>query len=475
MSTCRSLIIGSMNRGMQRLRTYFDALVAALAALALLCSCEKGLSTDSSSETGLFLRVSVDDYSSFSSTKADTERAWTSDTWNESTISSLYMFIFTPSTSSEDDDSSESYTLKHACYWKDQSSYSDLQLKYTNDDTETDCPYYLIDDDDLVYLIANYDLSSTYSSMTYSSLLALTDKIGTSTTPYGSTSDDGTAESSEDDTSDDSSSDDSSDDSSSETTYLTCRGPQSSLVMSAVVKGSEITKTDQTDSYGNVTKRTISVVLQRRMAKLCVRIKYKGLTESSYSQLTSFSDKCIYLKCMNFAEEGAVTSDGTSVTTAYYDTEEDGSYSSTLTTSGSLKSDGDFYTTGETLYDPDNTSDNRAVFYLYPNCWYDNSKASKMMTTTPIISSRQTCLSMKIIFAKGTAREADFPYTIPTNYPLPENNDSQTLSADDYINLYSIQSNHVYNVTVYVQELETGFSVSVSSIADLSSGGTQTL
>lgn len=460
---------------------YRRALTAAvLAALVLLCSCEKGLSTDSSSDTGLFIRVTVDDYGSVASTKADdsTEASWTGTTWNEATVTTLYMFIFEPSTD-------ESYSIKYSCVWtsSDASSLTgnSYQITTTENGATVECPYYFIDDDDLVYFIANYDLSSSYSDMTYSNLLSLTTaEISTSTTPYGSSTD----SSSDDDTStsEETSDDDSSDDSTSdddETTYLACRGPQSSFVMSAVMKGSDISFTDETDNYGNVTKRSFSTSLQRRMAKLCLRIKYKGPDDDSYSQLTDFSSKNISLKCENFARKGALTSDGSYETTAYYasSTDEAGTttYSSELTTSGDVKSDGGYYTSGETLYDPDSSSDYRAVFYLYPNCWYDESLASSMMTTVPIIESRQTRLSMQITYAKDTAREKDYCYTIPTNSLLPENNDSQSLTSSDYINLYSIQSNHVYNVTVYVQELETGFSVAVSSIAELSSGGTQTI
>lgn len=451
-------------------------LVTAIAAALLLGSCQKGEGLSSSADTGegLFLKLSVGGYeASSSSTRADSgeEDAWSGDTWNETTVSTLYMFIF-----EEDSSKSDGYKLKYSHEWTSSSDSdflggtSSYQVMTTADDgtTEAAAPYYFIEDDDIVYFIANYTISD-YASATVSSLKALTtEAIGTSTNPYGTSS-----------SNDDSSSDESS---SGTTTYLNCRGPQSSFVMSRKMTGAETGLTDDTtDAYGNVTRRTISIELQRCLAKLCLRIKYKGLEETSYSQLTSFSDKYIYLRCENFATKGAVTEDGTYVTTAYYasSTNESGAttYSSTLTTSGDLADDGGYYTAGETLYDPDSGSDPRAVFYLYPNCWYDETLYSSLMTTAPIFESRQTRLSMQITHAYGTVREKTYTYTIPTNPLLPDDNDSQSPDSS-FVNLYKIQSNHVYNVTVYVQELETGFSVAVSTsgaIAQLSSGGEETI
>lgn len=452
-------------------------LVTAIAAALSLCSCQKGeeLSSTASTEEGLFLKLSVGGYeASSSSTRADSgeETAWSGSTWNETTVSTLYMFIF-----EEDSSSSDGYKLKYSHKWTSSDSSdsgfldgtSSYQVMTTAEDgtTEAAAPYYFIEDDDIVYFIANTTIDN-YSSASVSDLQALeTDSIGTSTYPYGTSS-------SDDDSSDNTSDDDSSD----TTTYLTCRGPQSSFVMSRKMTGAETGLTnDTTDAYGNVTRRTISIELQRCLAKLCLRIKYKGLEETSYSQLSSFSDKYIYLKCENFATKGAVTEDGTYETTAYYTSSTDESGATTLTTSGDLASDGGYYTAGETLYDPDSSSDPRAVFYLYPNCWYDESLYSSLMTTAPIIDSRQTRLSMQITHAYGTVREKTYTYTIPTNPLLPDDNDSQSPDSS-FVNLYKIQSNHVYNVTVYVQELETGFSVAVSTsgaIAQLSSGGEETI
>ena len=452
---------------MKRIRSYW-VLVTAIAAAILLGSCQKGEELSSSADTGegLFLKLSVGSYeASSSSTRADSgeEEAWNGDTWNETTVSTLYMFIF-----EEDSSSSDGYALKYSHKWTSSDSSdsgfldgtSSYQVMTTADDgtTEAAAPYYFIEDDDIVYFIANYTIDN-YSEATVSSLKALTtEAIGSSTDPYGTSS------------------------SSDTTTYLTCRGPQGSFVMSRKMTGAETGLTDDTiDAYGNVTRRTISIELQRCLAKLCLRIKYKGLEETSYSQLSSFSEKYIYLKCENFATQGAVTEDGSYETTAYYasTTDESGAttYSSTLTTEGTVASDGGYYTTGETLYDPDSSSDYRAVFYLHPNCWYDESLYSSLMTTAPIIESRQTRLSMQITHAYGTVREKTYTYTIPTNPLLPDDNDSQSPDSS-FVNLYKIQSNHVYNVTVYVQELETGFSVAVSTsgaIAQLSSGGEETI
>ena len=217
------------------------------------------------------------------------------------------------------------------------------------------------------------------------------------------------------------------------------RGPQSSIVMST--RGI-------VDSLKSVSGDSLilGMTLERAIAKIALRIYYKRVGDESYRQL----DSCVYddgdsilFKLCNYATTGAVIDTPDSV---------------------SLHSEAD-YALSDTMYADEGGGDARAVFYVCPNCWLDTSKVSSMNTEEPIFEERQTHLMMKIKDT-GHGQKYEYEYEIPVNYLLPEDNDAQEPDAS-YVDLYNIYRNHVYNVSIYVEEEDGGFIVSVGNDDDL--------
>lgn len=215
------------------------------------------------------------------------------------------------------------------------------------------------------------------------------------------------------------------------------RGPQSSIVMST--RGI-------VDSLKSVSGDSLilGMTLERAIAKIALRIYYKRVGAESYEQL----DSCVYddgdsilFKLCNYAATGAVIDTPDSV---------------------SLQSEAD-YALSDTMYVED--GDARAVFYVCPNCWLDTTKVSSMNTEEPIDTLRQTHLMM-MIKDTGHGQKYEYEYEIPVNYLLPEDNDAQEPDAS-YVDLYNIYRNHVYNVSIYVEEEDGGFIVSVGNDDDL--------
>ena len=227
------------------------------------------------------------------------------------------------------------------------------------------------------------------------------------------------------------------------------RAKQSSFVMEGRLIGSDVDVVRDPSDYGEETK-TINVSLKRALAKICLRAMYKELDASSYEQLSNFSDYGIALKLMHFAPKAAIVEEGLYFPSSADDLTDESEYSSSL----------NYYYDSSSSDDPDY----RAVFYLCPNNWLDSSLVSSMNTTEPIKEEMQTHLMMSITSSTHMSM-ITYTYKVPINYLLPDDNDAAVPDAS-YKELYRVDRNHVYNVTVYIAEQEEGFRVYVSTDSD---------
>lgn len=201
---------------------------------------------------------------------------------------------------------------------------------------------------------------------------------------------------------------------------------QTSFVMDAR------TSKDSTDLYvvNEVDKKiTLRFELYRAAAKIRIAVK----DESGYDIL----DKCKY-KLYNFVESG------TSVLTeseAYGE-----GTGQSRTTSGSF---GSFAL----------TKDGKAVFYTYPNDWFDESLlTAEGVFADPVIyakdnlidEAKQTYFMIEAPFSDGNT----YYYKVPVNLSIADFNDEDGFTADEIKALrktyYSVCRNTIYDVTVTV-------------------------
>lgn len=231
------------------------------------------------------------------------------------------------------------------------------------------------------------------------------------------------------------------------------RKKQDSFVMEGRLIGSDVTVVRDPSDYGEETK-TIEVSLKRALAKVCLRIKYKGIDDTSYTQISDFSDYGIALKLMHYASTASIVEEG-----EYFPTEDN--YTTTLTNESDYSSELIYYSSPTSSDSEDSTTDSdpRAVFYICPNNWLDASKVSSMNTVEPIIEDMQTHLMMSVAPTHVGSTTYCY-YKVPINKLLPDDNDAVVPDAS-YKELYRVDRNHVYNVTVYVEELYNGFRITL--------------
>lgn len=85
------------------------------------------------------------------------------------------------------------------------------------------------------------------------------------------------------------------------------------------------------------------------------------------------------------------------------------------------------------------------VLYTYPNNWHDgNPDDDKLNVEPPINDGRETRILLKAPY-----NEELYYYDIPVNFRLPEKNDDINI-IEDYKDLYRIQRNHIYDITVTI-------------------------
>lgn len=86
------------------------------------------------------------------------------------------------------------------------------------------------------------------------------------------------------------------------------------------------------------------------------------------------------------------------------------------------------------------------VLYTYPNNWHDgNPDDDKLNVEPPINDGRETRILLKAPY-----NEVLYYYDIPVNFRLPEKNDDKNIKFEDYKDLYRIQRNHIYDITVTI-------------------------
>ncbi len=94
------------------------------------------------------------------------------------------------------------------------------------------------------------------------------------------------------------------------------------------------------------------------------------------------------------------------------------------------------------------------VLYAYPNDWYsgpgypadnDHPDGDHLNVAAPIDPDRETRILLKAPYDGEL-----YYYDIPVNFRLPENNDDLDITFDDYKDLYRLQRNHIYDITVTI-------------------------
>lgn len=101
-----------------------------------------------------------------------------------------------------------------------------------------------------------------------------------------------------------------------------------------------------------------------------------------------------------------------------------------------------------------------AVFYSYPNSWFDEAKVGggpgswtidSYVTEDPIVSGKQTCIVLKAPF-----NGVEYYYKVPVNYATYKNNDAVSFTdeqLEEIRSLYRIDRNSIYDVTVTVDRV----------------------
>lgn len=199
---------------------------------------------------------------------------------------------------------------------------------------------------------------------------------------------------------------------------------------------------------------TLSFGLKRAAAKIRLTVLAKDKTTNVTSQCSFRLYNYVTQKAWVLAREEATASDGTSLTAeqvnAFYDL-------ATNETDDILRQS----MSALTPYNSDDllkSDDNKVVFYSYPNDWFDESKAylgtdgnwtiDDYTTTNPIIRDNQTYIQLEAPYD-----EVNYYYEVPVNLSTYENNDALSFSADEYKeirNLYRLQRNYIYNITVTI-------------------------
>lgn len=99
----------------------------------------------------------------------------------------------------------------------------------------------------------------------------------------------------------------------------------------------------------------------------------------------------------------------------------------------------------ENLYDG-----KQLVLYSYANNWHDgNTSDDKPYVEAPINEERETYILLYAPYTKGNETIYSY-YKIPVNYRLPENNDDDNITPEDYLYLYRLQRNYLYDITVTI-------------------------
>ncbi len=207
---------------------------------------------------------------------------------------------------------------------------------------------------------------------------------------------------------------------------LTCNAIQTSFLM---------------DGKGTLSQNgndaTIQVDLKRALAKIRLTVNNESDANASYAY-----------QFVNYAPNSAVLEEG--------ETDFLASNNAILQTTSSTAEDGMIPATGaETMQ-----QDGKLVLYSYANDWYKSNASldpnpdisggtvvdgDQIYTDAPIDPEKQTYILLKAPF-----NGKEWYYKVPVNYQLPENNDEIGIVADTYKDLYRLQRNYIYDITVTI-------------------------
>lgn len=103
----------------------------------------------------------------------------------------------------------------------------------------------------------------------------------------------------------------------------------------------------------------------------------------------------------------------------------------------------------ENLYG-DEVENKRLVLYSYANNWHDGDTSDdKPYQEAPIDGNKETYILLYAPYTENGETVYGY-YKIPVNYRLPENNDDVDIKPEDYLYLYRLQRNYIYDITVTI-------------------------
>lgn len=103
----------------------------------------------------------------------------------------------------------------------------------------------------------------------------------------------------------------------------------------------------------------------------------------------------------------------------------------------------------ENLYG-DEVGDKQLVLYSYANNWHDGDTSDdRPYQEAPIDENKETYILLYAPYTEDGKTVYGY-YKIPVNYRLPENNDDENIKPEDYLYLYRLQRNYIYDITVKI-------------------------
>lgn len=190
-------------------------------------------------------------------------------------------------------------------------------------------------------------------------------------------------------------------------------------------------------SRANVTGGVFNIDIARSLAKIRLKVLDKDGENITFTGLTTTANDAttttpLKYQLANYAQKATLIDDG-------------GTYAKTVTLH-------DYPKTGSTEQLTDLTKanvcvdDNRAVFYSYPNYWYNG--ATNIYEEEPIDEDRQTYILLYAPFTDSDDVTTWGYYKLPVNYRLQQDNDKVGVTVDE--NLYQLKRNHLYSITAKI-------------------------
>lgn len=197
---------------------------------------------------------------------------------------------------------------------------------------------------------------------------------------------------------------------------LSCHEKQNTFVMTGTATVGEKSGNDV----------VIKVDLYRAAAK--IRISFSDDSKSNWSDGIAY-------RFVQYAQTSALLE------------EQDEDYLSTLqlSTYPAEGADEEYELVNTSSADNYYTNGQQLVLYSYVNNWYQQ-KEDELYGEIPIDEKKQTHI---ILLAPYGNDGKKYYYKVPVNYQLPEDNDATTPNAS-YKDLYRLQRNHIYDITVTI-------------------------